>query len=147
MQKYLVGYEEDTFGDQGFVIVSADSRDEAVMRFIREAALTEDIFIEHIYERTVNMSFAEMFWFQTDEEMERFTQEEEILIDVEEFKRRVRRFFGDHADFAEQYLDFYFGEADEPEEPFSDEMLFYIWSESDWADEVIAVPLSDIEEI
>jgi hypothetical protein len=148
MQKFLVGYDETPFGDRDFVIVNAGNREEAVMRFIRETALNEDIFIEHIYEKTVNMSLAEMFWFQTEKEMEHFTQKGEVLIDVEEFKRRVRKFFGDYTDFAERYLDYYFSESDEPpDELFPEEMLFYIWSESDWADEVIAMPLSDIDEI
>jgi hypothetical protein len=148
MPKYLVGYDEDPFGDQDFVIVNAADEDEAIERFIKTVAITEDIFLEHIYEKAVNMSLAEMFWFQTEDEMDRFMQEGEVVISVEEFERRVKEFFGPHADFAARYLEYYFSEDDEiPSELFPEEMLMYIWSESDWADDVIAVPLDDVEEV
>lgn len=148
MPKYLVGYSFDAFGDQGFVIVNASSEDEAIKKFIQGVGIAEDAFLEYVHEKSISLSFAETFWIQIEEEMDHFEQSGEALIDEEEFKHRVREFFGEHSDFAEAFLDYYYSDEEErPATPFPTEMLLYIWFESGWGDEILVIPLGDIEEI
>jgi hypothetical protein len=65
MPKYLVCFSESPFEEQEFKIVNASSKSEAIDKFIKVFAVTDDDFLEHVYDRAVNASFAERFWMQT----------------------------------------------------------------------------------
>jgi len=149
MEKYLVGFNDDALENLSFAIVNADNSKDAIRKYIWEVGIHEELFLDHVYDKAANMCLAERFWLQTDEEMDRFEEHDELLIGEEEFRRRAREFFGPHADFAERYLDYYFTPGEEPPtELFPEEMLLYIWAESDWAGEdLIAIPLREIREI
>jgi hypothetical protein len=91
------------------------------------------------------MSFAENFWLQTEGEETLFDKTGRIVIDDEEFKKRVRAFFGGHRDYAERYIAYYFDAEDRPKSgPFPPEMLIYMWVKSDFS-RVTAVELDDLE--
>jgi hypothetical protein len=146
MPKYLVGFSESQFQEQEFKIINASSESEAVATFIKVFAITDDVFLEDVYDRSINASFAERFWLQTEDEEIVFHETGEIVIDDEEFKRRVRSFFGQYRIYAERYLDHYFSEQGSSKtHPFPEEMLIYIWANSDFSN-VTAIKLDQIEE-
>ena len=143
-KKYLVGDSEFNFKEQEFKIVNALSQCEAIGKYVRQAEIKDKGFLEYVCERAFNMSFAEYFWLQGGAEVDLFKRTGKVKIDKEEFGRRVRRFFGKHQDFANLYLDFYWN--DNSKVIFPDEMLAYIWIESNYGS-LTAIPLSNIEEI
>lgn len=146
MPTYLVGFSESQFQEQEFKIINASSESEALATFIKVFAITDDTFLEDVYDRSVNASFAERFWLQTDDEEIVFHETGETVIDDEEFKRRVRSFFGQYRIYAERYLDHYFSEQGSSKtHPFPEEMLIYIWTSSDFSS-VTAIKLDQIEE-
>ena len=146
MPQYLVGFSESQFQEQEFKIINASSESEALATFIKVFAVTDDVFLEDVYDRTVNALFAERFWLQTDDEETVFHETGEIIIDEEEFKRRVRSFFGQYRIYAERYLNHYFSKQGSSKTyPFPEEMLIYIWANSNFSN-VTAVNLDHIEE-
>ena len=146
MPTYLVGFSESESQEQDFKMIEASSENEAIDTFIQTFAIAEDIFVEYVYSRSVNMSFAENFWMQTESEETLFDKTGRIAIDNEEFKQRVRVFFGRHCDYAERYIAYYFNAEDCPNTgPFPQEMLIYMWVHSDFS-RVTAVELDDFEE-
>lgn len=145
MPTYLVGFSESEAQEQDFKMIEASSENEAIDTFIQTFAIAEDIFVEYVYSRSVNMSFAENFWLQTEGEETLFNKTGRIVIDDEEFKKRVRAFFGGHRDYAERYIAYYFNAEDCPNTgPFPQEMLIYMWVHSDFSG-VTAVELDDFE--
>ena len=145
MPTYLVGFSESEAQEQDFKMIEASSENEAIDTFIQTFAIAEDIFVEYVYGRSVNMSFAENFWMQTESEETLFDKTGRIAIDNEEFKQRVRAFFGRHCDYAERYIAYYFDAEDCPNTGhFPQEMLIYMWVHSDFSG-VTAVELGDFE--
>jgi hypothetical protein len=127
MPKYLIGFSDSQFQEQEFKIINASSESEAVATFIKVFAITDDTFLEDMYDRSVNASFAEHFWLHTEDEDVIFHETGEIVIDEEEFKRRVRSFFGPYRIYAERYLDHYFsGGGSSKTHLFPEEMLIYM---------------------
>src|SRR5262249_43160214 len=110
MQKYLVGISGSQFQEQEFKIVNASSENGAIAKFVRTFAAADDTFLEYVYDRAANLSFAEHFWLQTEDENTIFNETGQIMIDDAEFKKRVRVFFDRHPNYAEIYLDYYFSE-------------------------------------
>jgi hypothetical protein len=132
--KYIVGHSESNFGEQDFVVLSAENEQDAIKKFLDLYGIKEDIFLEHVYDRSINFSFAEHFWLVTDNENEHFENTGEVLIDKDIFNQRVRDFFGHHSDYANSYINHYWSDKEyKPEEKlFSDGMLIYIWMQSDF---------------
>ena len=147
MPKYLVSFSESSFEEQEFKIVNASDESEAIDKFIKAFAVTDNDFLQDVYDKSVNASFAERFWVQTEDEDIIFRKKAQIMIGDDEFKKRVRAFFSRHRDYAERYIDHCFSDEDSPSvDPFPKEMLVYIWVNSNYSD-VTAVKLDDIEEI
>jgi hypothetical protein len=145
MPKYLVGFSDSDSQEQDFKTIEASSANEAIDTFIQTFAIAEDLFVEYVYSRSVNMSFAEQFWLQTEGEDTLFNKTGRIVIDDEAFKKRVRTFFGRHRDYAERYIAYYFDAEDRPKSGhFPQEMLIYMWVNSDFSG-VTAVELDDLE--
>ena len=145
MPTYRVGFSESEAQEQDFKMIEASSANEAIDTFIQTFAIAEDLFVEYVYSRSVNMSFAENFWLQTEGEETLFNKTGRIVIDDEEFKNRVRAFFGRHRDYAERYIAYYFDAEDRAKSGhFPQEMLIYMWVHSDFSG-VTAVELDDFE--
>jgi hypothetical protein len=139
-EQYLVGHSDSQFEEADFVIVSASSQSEATEKFFRQVEIKSSGLLEHFYSRAMNASFAEEFWLQTADEDDR-----------EQFDELVREFFGEHQDFAETYLDFYWNDDSDWREhadrgTFSDEMLFYMVSNYSWT-KLTVIPFKEIEQI
>jgi hypothetical protein len=149
--QFIVGQSETTFADREFAIVEASSLSEAVQKYVEQVAVKEELWLRNVYDRAINMSFAETFWLQGGE-VGHFMETGRVEIDGDEFNRRVRQFFGEHQDFARLYLDFYWNVDEMPIEEFINnaifptEMLAYMWLNSNWS-EVVAIPLDDIEKV
>lgn len=146
--KYLVGIAEREFSEGEFRIVLASSIEEATEKFIRDFAANDELFSEYVRDKSVNMSFASHFWMQTEDEESHFDQSGEIKIDAEEFKKRVRDFFGEHGDYADAFIKSYFADENNPDinAEFPEGMLAYIWLNSDYS-KIKAFDLEEIEEI
>ncbi len=101
-----------TSGDE-FFIVEASSSEQAYTKAAEVFYKEDEIFLDHMACRTVNMSFAEKFFIQTDEKTSVFNTEGKIIIDNDEFISRVKSYFGSHIKAAEEYLSYWFLDADE----------------------------------
>jgi hypothetical protein len=143
MAQFIVG-GDSPLSERDFVIVNAGSDEEARAIYGREIGASEDIFLEHIYDRSINMSFAENFWMQTHEEQETFTNSGKVIANKETFKQRVREYFKGRPDFESLYLEFYFGNEDASEiEPFPAEMMLWMFLTS-WGKELVVIPVDEI---
>ena len=146
MPKYLVGFSDSEYQEQDSKMIDALSENEAIDKFIKVFAIAEDIFVEYVYSKSINCSIAEQFWLQTEDENTLFNKTGQIVIDDEEFKKRVRAFFGRHRDYADLYIDYYFSAEDRPKTGhFPEEMLIYMWVNCDFG-HVTAVELKDFKE-
>ena len=147
MSKYLVCFSQSPFEEQEFKIVNASSENEAIAKYVKVFSVTDNDFLEYVYDKSVNTSFAENFWMQTEDEKIIFHKTAKLIIGDEEFKKRIMAFFNSHRDYAELYIDHYYSDKDSPGiDPFPEEMLTYIYVKSGHS-QVTAVKLDDIEEI
>ena len=106
MNKYLIGDScSESFDD--VYIIEASSAKEACLLASKKLFKKNELFIEHLKECAINMSFAEKFWLKTDEEQDHFCKNGEVLIDFDEFKERVKKYFGLHVQAAQDYITFY----------------------------------------
>lgn len=131
-KQYIVGDSEISFGEGEFHIITAKSSDEAINKFIKEFAVQEDIFLTHVYDKSINMSFATKFWLQNQEDEDRYMESAEALISEDEFKSRVYDFFGTDRNHADIFIDYYFSDEDEEDakekELFTQDMLVHMWT-------------------
>jgi len=124
MGKYLILQSYD-FSKEHCWIVEAPTKKKALQIFSKFYCKKDELFLESLADRCVNMSFAEKFWIQTQEEEKHFSRTGEILIDRKEFAIRVKKYFSKNPEFAQEYLNFYFSEASI--DTLSDDFLFYVW--------------------
>jgi len=144
MPTYLVCFSHSSFEDREFKIVNAPSESEAIAKYIKVFAVTDNDFLEYVYEKSVNTSFAENFWMQNEDGNIIFHETAQVIIGNEEFNKRVRAFFGRHRDYAELYIDHYYSDQARPSiDQFPQEMLVYIYVHSGHS-QVSAVKLDDI---
>jgi hypothetical protein len=150
VKTYLVGVSESEFAEGEFMLITAPSPDEAETLFLRGFIPTDTSFLEFVGDTTVNMSFAEHFWFQTPEEDAAFQSSGAVLIDQEEFERRVRVFFGEQHDYAAHYINHHRGDGEWGDEspglPFPLEMLTYIAAQLNYYG-LVAIPLDNIKAV
>ena len=151
MTKFLIGYKESTLDDTDEIrIVDTTDENEAIRKYVKKYTISKEIFLDHVYGRAVNASFAEMFWMATDEEQEAWNDNMELLIEDAEFQRRVREFFADKPDFADSYLQHYYNDERDGEDTqydsFPEEMLIEFAMKGDWA-EFVVIPLDEIPEM
>lgn len=142
-KQYIVGFAESALEEVQLTRVIAENEEHALDKFAEAVGIKEPKFIEYVYDRSINLSFAENFWLREEYEAEEFDSTGSVLIDDVEFKQRVREFFGDNRDWADLYIDYYFSDEDEQRDSFPKEMLIYIWFESEWAEVMVA----DLDEL
>ena len=106
MNKYLIG-DACTESLDDLYIIEASNVEEACLLAAKKLFKNDKLFIEHFRECTINMSFAEKFWLLTYEDQEYFCNHHEVLIDFDEFKKRVKKYFGLHSQAAQDYITFY----------------------------------------
>ena len=147
MSKYLVCFSQSPFEEREFKIVNALSESEAIDKYIKVFAVTDNDFLTYVYDKSVNASFAENFWMRTEEEDIIFHETAQVIIGDEKFNKRIRAFFSRHLDYAELYIKHYYNDRDSPRvDPFPEEMLVYMWVNSGHS-QVTAVKLDEIGEI
>lgn len=130
LQQFLVEVAEDANVRRTFASVTATNERSALEIFLRTYASTDTAFLAYLYRTSINLSFAEYFWIETDEDMEQFEQGT-LEVSDELFAARVNRFFGARRDYADLYLTYYLNATDDTAPPsFPPEMLAYIWLES-----------------
>lgn len=120
--------------------IAAPDAATAITSFLRTFAPTDDAFLDYVAATSINLSFAEHFWIQSDADDALFEQGRLQLSD-ELFAERVQQFFGPHQDYADLYLTYYFN-ADAAASPpsFPADMLAYIWQGTKYG-EVRAIPV------
>ena len=135
VKKYVVGYSENSLGEGDFVFLRAKNKNEAIKEFVSQYATKDRFFLEYIYSHITNASFAEQYWFQTDDENAALEERGEIIIDNDTFNKRVRDAFGQHQDYAEMYLKYYWGNEENKDYKniFPDEMLMFMWELSEFS--------------
>lgn len=127
----------------------ASSKDEAIDKYISQIEIHSELFLEHLYDKSVNMSFAEHFWLQTEVEQKHFMSNEgDVRTTDEQFEQRVKSFFGEYKDYSALYLDWYFDmDRGSDDVKFPTEMLLYIrYNSPDWS-RPFAMRLDRIKEI
>ncbi len=142
-RQYIVGFSESEIEDIHLALVNAENPEHALDKYAAEIGIKEEKFIEYVYDRAVELSLAENFWLREDYELEEYEKSGRVLIDEAEFRRRVKEFFGENREYAEQYLEYYYSNREPVQGNFPDEMLVYIWFEAQWAD-VLVVALDDL---
>ena len=142
MPKYLVGNSESPFEEQDFCLVTADNKGDAERQYLSAKAIHDEMFLEYVQSRSVNNSFAEKFWFQTEEEERRLFSDGDVIVSGDEFKRRVRRFFADDPAYGELYLKHWYDD----DQQFPDEMLAVILQHTSWI-HIAVVALDAVEEV
>ncbi len=125
MNKYLIACTCEVTKDSCW-LVDAKTKEEAINKFANFYVKDDEAFKEYVFERCVNMSFAEKFWMETDEETSHFMETGEVLINEAEFQKRVALFFKDHPTYSEQYLNYYLNE-DVSSDTLCEELLIFIW--------------------
>ena len=143
MAQFIVGGDSPLL-ERDFAIVDAESDEEARAMYGREIGAVEDIFLAYIYNRSINLSFAENFWLQTHEKQETFANSGKVTANEETFKQRVREYFKGRPDFGSLYLEFYFGSAEARDmEPFPAEMILWMFLTS-WGKDLVVIPVDEI---
>jgi len=142
-KQYIVCFTESDIEDTQLTLVNAENEEHALDKYAAAIGIKEEKFIEYVYDRAVYLSLAENFWLREDYELEEFEATGKVLIDDEEFKRRVKEFFGENKEYAEQYLEYYYSNREPAEGNFPPDMLEYIWFEAQWAD-VLVAPLDEL---
>ena len=148
--QYLVFPQDDADPDLMF-ITNAATAEGAKQNYAFKVGIKEKWFQEDVYTRSVNMSFAERFFLQSKEELDRFSEDGTILIDDAEFERRVRSLFGSRPPWARLYLSMW-NDQETPQEmlhvshPFPDDMLIFMYLNYDPRnDGLIVVPTQDLK--
>lgn len=130
MKSYIVyakGMFDDYIKDGKVFIVKAKNLKAAKLYFAEKYYKNDEFFLEDVYGRTINMSFAEKFFFQTQDEADFFSESGGTQVSEEEFKKRVIKYFHPHIKWAQLYIDYFLSEI-EGEKSFPDEMLKFIWN-------------------
>lgn len=147
MPTFIVGGPDSELSQQDFVIIRAASQQDALNLYAQEIGFQDETFLESIYDKAVNMSFAEQFWLETEEEKRRFDSGGDVVATDKVFSERVRAFFRDHPEWGGVYLDAYFGGSpDESMSDFPEDMLLFIFSKTCLNDVLaieIEVPTTD----
>ena len=129
--QYLV-FDLNNIDPDTMLITNAVTPEGAKQNYAFEVGIKEQWFQEDVYDRSVNMSFAERFFLQSEVELDRFSKDGTILIDDAEFERRVRRFFGSRPPWARLYLSMW-NDQETPQDmlhvshPFPDLMLIFMY--------------------
>lgn len=144
MDSYLVvageHIDQDTIHNQCF-IVEANSPQEAEQSFIRKVGIYDPLFLENVYDRSINMGLVEHFWYDlfSWRGTPKPRYEKEKMDEL--FKRRVREFFEDHKEWAETYIEYMLYEKDIE---FPEEMLAHLYYELEY-EEIVVVPINEIK--
>lgn len=96
-------------------ISSGETSNDALLKAAKHLFYNDDFFMEHMSTRTVNMSFAEQFFFINKDEYDLFRESGEISIDQDEFIKRVRSYFGTNKSSADAFISFWFCEGSDEE--------------------------------
>ena len=108
-------------------IVSSVTKNDAINKVALFAIRDDFMFLEYVGSRSINMSFAETFFIQKEDEVFYFQEKGKTLIDDDEFIKRVQAYFGDNIKLANEYIDYYFSDNDS--DILSDDLLVYIWND------------------
>lgn len=126
-QSYLVELPERSDDSRARARITAANKTAAILAFLSTYAPADELFAAYAHRTSMNLSFAEHFWIQSDDEAILFDEGLLRLSDTE-MATRVMSFFGARTDFADVYLTHYFSDDDPaPRRGFPAEMLAYIW--------------------
>ena len=135
------GMFDEYISEGKVVIVKAKSKGCAKLKFAEVYPRTDEDFIESIYDRSMNMSFAERFWI-TDQNNDHFMQTGEVLTTEEEFKANVFAFFGVLKEWADLYIENIFSE--ETPIPYPPEMISFMFLKDNFDENFCCACISDI---
>jgi hypothetical protein len=142
-QQFIVGFTESGLEDVQLTIVNGENEEHALDKYARAVGIKEEHFIEYVYDRAVHLTLAENFWLREEHELDEYEATGRVMINDAAFRQRVNEFFGENRDYAERYLEYYYGNRDLTQGDFPEDMLIYIWFEAQWA-EVLVAPLAGL---
>lgn len=144
MASYLViegeQVNQNTIHNQCF-IVEANSSQEAKQFFIRKVGIHDRLFLEDVYNRSINMGLVEHFGYDllSWQGVPKPRYEKDKMDEL--FKNRVRELFEDHHEWAETYIEHMLYEKDIE---FPEEMLAYLYYELEYR-KIIVIPINEIK--
>ncbi len=137
-KQFLFGTKDD-FSESNCFIVIAENEKQAINKAAKAQAKCDDLFVEFVYDKSINMSFAETFCYQQNAVVKLFSEEdgERLVSDevvINELTKRVEHYFKDSLHLAKEYLDYFFSEKSGI--ILSDEIIETIWIR-EWNDYII----------
>jgi len=106
MKKFLICSCEESIVDCPPILTTAETEDEAIIKFLRSVYSRDLIFRESVLDLSVNMTFVERFYFENITERTIFDKKKKIIADIKSVKKRIERFFSAEPSFGEIFLDY-----------------------------------------
>ena len=146
--KYLIGMCKNLLRCGDLRIVCASSEEEAKGIYLEKYGIVEEEFKYYYYGKVANECFCSMFWFKTVQESVQFDLYGNIVASVNDFKKRVFDFFGEHETYASIYVHEYFKDKKSSmmDCVFPKEMLIYM-AKNDPGEVTEAINLSEVKEL
>lgn len=104
MDEFVVMGKAGPLQGEEIYVVLAGSEEEALTKYVKKVIAFDDLHREFVRNLSMNVSFAEKFYLESDQEIEGFTRTGETDTEPEVVHSRVRRFFKDRPDLGGAYL-------------------------------------------
>ena len=123
MNSYLFTGSERTDFLEPFIVEAQDLQS---ARYIaaRNLYKHDECFLEDAFMRSMNCSFAEIFFLETDEEIDPNENEDNLPFDKKIFIERVKSYFKSKPHLAKEFIKYF---LDFNESNLSEEFLIEIW--------------------
>lgn len=141
-KKYLVLPADQSVAASAARVIVAPDEAAAINAYLLNVIAVDSEFRNHVLDRSVNISFAERFFLQTEEEKEHHGQDLPVDTEDEIIFNRVRAYFEDRPDLGKWYANYLAtGDADGLSE---DIFTFVALREGRAHEEIMAVDLDTI---
>lgn len=126
-KKYLICPTSDDQPFENLFFVSAINEKEAIKVFANFYAHKDEFFLENLHDKSINMSFAEKFWINS-ENSEDFMRTGEGYNSEDDFKKNVYKYFSNKKEYADLYIDYHLSDDKNIENyKFPRDMIIYLW--------------------
>lgn len=144
LNKYLIGIEDLELRESQIVIVLADSKENAIEKYIANISIKDKTFLDDVYCPCINMSYAEHLFIDDNGDYlydeygnPRYSYEERQHF----FKNNVADLFENNKDWYNLYLSIFENENDE-NIIFPNEMLIHMYkNDKSYSDELFCKEL------
>lgn len=141
-KRFLVASDDEPVSAWEPVVVSAESKEEAIDRYLRIAYSKDPVFRDGVMSLTINDSFLEQFFIVTRSDEEKHVSMDKGKNDLNLVKARVRSFFFNRPDLGEKYVRY----MDTRDTSLVDDDLFEFISAADPGG-IIALDIDDMRQL